>query len=167
MVERARQFAIDAHGDQQYGEKPYIYHLERVVAHLRAFGDEAVAAGYLHDVIEDTVVDIDTVRDEFGETVARSVNLVTDEDGANRKERKTKTYAKMAAVKPGSPEELGLIVKAADRLANFEECILNNDVSLLRMYEKEHEQFRAAVYRKNLCDDIWSKIEAIVNRDQN
>lgn len=167
MVERARQFAIEAHGDQTYGEKPYIYHLERVVGHLSGYGDEAMAVGYLHDVVEDTAADIDTVRAEFGETVAICVNLVSDEDGANRKERKAKTYAKMAAVKPGSPEELGLIVKAADRLANFEECILNNDVRLLRMYEKEHEQFRAAVYRENLCEDIWSKIEAIVSRDQN
>jgi len=162
MLEEARRFAIEAHADQRYGSKPYAYHLDKVVGHLSAYGDEAQIIGYLHDVVEDTVVSVEDLEANFGATVAACVALLTDEPGATRKVRKQKTYQKMQAVSAGSILELGLIVKAADRLANFEECVLNSDFVMLQKYIDEHPTFRNAAYRPGQGDDLWEKMDAIV-----
>ena len=156
MIEKARDYAIAAHGEQKYGDKPYIHHLEAVVKILEPYGNGAKLIGYLHDVAEDTHISIKEIEKEFGPFVAACVAMLSDEPGANRKERKSKTYEKMSKV--AGKEELALVVKAADRLANIEACISDKNMSLLSMYQNEHEAFSKAVYRQGLCDDIWKRI---------
>lgn len=55
-LERVRNFAIEAHGDQMYGDRPYSYHLDQVRDLIKALGydEHTQAAGFLHDVPEDT-----------------------------------------------------------------------------------------------------------------
>lgn len=162
-IESAKEFAAKAHGNQLYGDKPYLYHLEKVASHLQGYGEEAQIIAYLHDVVEDTDVTVEQVKAKFGERVAACVSLLTDESGANRKERKAKTYKKMKAVAASSIESLGLVVKVADRLANFEECVLTANEEMMTVYLQELPHFRDAVYREGLCDDLWLKIDAIVS----
>ena len=90
-VKHARTFAVAAHGDQKYGDQPYSFHLDAVAEILAPFGEQAQIAGYLHDVVEDTPVQLEAVRREFGDKISECVALVTDEKGANRKERKRRT----------------------------------------------------------------------------
>ena len=116
-VTLARDFAIAAHGDQKYGLDPYSVHLDAVAALASTFGEDAQVIGYLHDVVEDTPVKIDVVREQFGDKIAACVSLLTDEPGVNRKERKARTNAKLQAV--STELNLALVVKAADRLANL------------------------------------------------
>lgn len=156
MLNKARSYAIKAHGDQKYGDKPYIHHLEAVVKILEPYGNDAQVIGYLHDVAEDTHVSIEDIEKEFGPFVADCVAILSDEPGANRKERKAKTYEKMAKV--SGKEQMALIVKAADRLANIEACISDRNMSLFNMYKNEHEAITKAVYRQGLCEDIWNRI---------
>jgi (p)ppGpp synthase/HD superfamily hydrolase len=160
-VTSARAFALAAHADQRYGGQPYSYHLDAVATLLAPFGETAQVVGYLHDVVEDTPVTVEEVRSAFGEFVARCVLLLTDEPGANRRERKAKTNAKLAKVTGG--EELALIVKAADRLANVRESAKGGNGSKLEMYRKEHAAFRQAAYRPGLCDTLWQEIEALLD----
>jgi len=54
IIEKSRDYAITAHGEQKYGDKPYIHQLEAVVKILEPYGSEAKLIGYLHDVAEDT-----------------------------------------------------------------------------------------------------------------
>ncbi|MBA3050486.1 MAG: GTP pyrophosphokinase, partial [Brevundimonas sp.] len=57
MQDRARSFAIIAHGDQIYGEdQPYERHLEAVVDVIGGWTDdpELISAAWLHDTLEDT-----------------------------------------------------------------------------------------------------------------
>ena len=156
MIKQAKKFALEAHGDQKYGTHPYEKHLEDVVSHLKDFGDNAIVIGYLHDVIEDTEVSYQQVKDTFGSFIADCVAIVTDEPGTNRKERKKKTYQKMSNV--SGDLELALTVKAADRLANIKACLIDSNQSLLNMYKSEQSVFKSSVYRKGLCDSIWSQI---------
>lgn len=156
----ARQWAIEAHGDQRYGDHPYVYHLDAVVAHLEPYGPQAQIAGYLHDVIEDTDRTQAEVEASFGATVGRAVALLTDAEGPNRKTRKALTYARMGAL--GPEDGLALIVKTADRLANLIQCTTTKNKGLTRMYRKEHPAFRAAVYRAGLCDPLWERIDQIM-----
>jgi (p)ppGpp synthase/HD superfamily hydrolase len=158
-VEKARDFAVCAHGDQKYGDKPYVYHLDHVAEILKPYGETAQVVGYLHDVLEDTAASQIEVELCFGRFVACAVHLVTDRRGESRRERKIKTNAMLSQIE-GFP--LPLIVKAADRLANLRESAKGGQDSKLAMYRREHDEFHKAVYRPGICEPIWSEIEAII-----
>jgi guanosine-3',5'-bis(diphosphate) 3'-pyrophosphohydrolase len=163
MSARARSFAIAAHGEQTYGDKPYACHLDAVAALAAPYGDVAVVVAYLHDTVEDTTASIQDIDTAFGAAVAACVSLLTDEAGVNRKERKAKTYAKLADA--GGELEVALIVKAADRLANVRACVQGHRSDLLKLYRREHQAFRQAVYREQLCDPIWNELDHLIAAD--
>ena len=50
LEREARDYAIAAHGDQKYGEHPYVGHLDAVAEIVRPDGELAVAVAYLHDL---------------------------------------------------------------------------------------------------------------------
>ena len=145
MKKRAREFAIQSHGNQKYGEHPYSVHLDAVAKISRSYGETAEIISYLHDVVEDTDVKIEEIESIFGSLIATSVAILTDEPGKDRKERKSKTYAKMANV--SGDAEVALIVKAADRLANMRACIVDNNQSLLEVYKTEYPIFKKSAFR--------------------
>jgi (p)ppGpp synthase/HD superfamily hydrolase len=146
IIQRARAFAIKAHGNQQYGHEPYTYpytfHLEKVRSVLLWMGvddPEIHAAALLHDVIEDTATNYNDLVHGFGTRVADIVYAVTDELGRNRAERHAKTYPKTAA----SPE--AILLKQADRIANVEFGMKHAPSRMVDMYRKEHEGFSKAL----------------------
>ena len=157
----ARAYAIEMHGDQKYGTHPYVHHLDAVVALLQPYGEKAQVIGYLHDVVEDTDATVSDVQTRFGDLVARCVSLLTDAPGANRKERKAKTYAALALVT--GDEELALVVKAADRLANVRACVADGHRVLWDTYRGEHPTFRAAAFRAGQCDPLWSELDGLLS----
>jgi (p)ppGpp synthase/HD superfamily hydrolase len=159
-VAEAREFAVRAHGEQRYGDQPYSVHLDAVAELAAPFGEQAQVVAYLHDAVEDTAVSLDEVRAKFGELVSECVGLLSDAPGANRKERKAKTYARLAQVQGRA--QLALIVKAADRLANVRACVREGNAGLWRMYQSEHEVFRAAAYRAGQCDEIWLELDQLL-----
>jgi len=163
-AKKAREFALKAHRDQKYGKYPYIYHLDAVVDILDQYGQHVQIIGYLHDIIEDTETTKSDIIKNFGKYVAECVFLTTDGPGKNRKQKKMALYKKLK--ESPSDHESSLIVKAADRLANIEACIMGGRESLLKMYKREHLDFKDAVYRPKLCDDIWDRIEFIINTQQ-
>src|SRR6187402_2332694 len=161
MKQKARLFAVTAHGDQMYGDKPYASHLDAVAELVASYGEDAVVVAYLHDTAEDTDATIEEIAAAFGPQVAACVSLLTDEPGRNRKERKAKTYAKLAGV--SGPTELALLVKTADRLANVRACLEDRKQGLWDMYRGEHAAFRSAVYRAGLCDTLWLELDSALS----
>ena len=80
LIERAYHFAERRHDGQLRGSgEPYIQHPLATALDLAELQlDRAtIAAGLLHDVIEDTGVTFDLLREEFGYEVARLVDGVT------------------------------------------------------------------------------------------
>lgn len=135
LVQRAKAFAIEKHKNCRYGELPYEFHLEAVVRELpENASEELKAAAWLHDTVEDTSVTLFEIRELFGGKVARLVDVVTDEPGANRKERKAGMYKKLVA----GPAE-GRALKLADRLANMRASAENPKKKA--MYRKEFPEF--------------------------
>ena len=51
---KARELAMRSHGDQKYGEHPYIVHLDAVADICYPYGQNAVIIAFLHDTLEDT-----------------------------------------------------------------------------------------------------------------
>lgn len=159
-LQEARAFAVAAHGEQKYGDRPYSFHLDAVAAIAAPYGAEAVTVAYLHDTVEDTDATVAEIDSRFGSKVAACVSLLTDESGANRKERKAKTYAKLAVV--SGPTELALLVKAADRLANVRACVQDHKQALWELYRSEHTTFKGAAYRAGLCDPLWTELDSLL-----
>ncbi|MFD3596623.1 HD domain-containing protein [Nocardia sp. NPDC058640] len=132
----AREFAVAAHGDQRYGEHPYVTHLAAVRAVLRDFGydGELAQAAWLHDVVEDTPVTADEVESRFGRAVLDLVWAVTGV-GPDRKARNQNAYDKIVA------HPRAVILKLADRTANAEASPPGS--SWMGMYRTEHPNFKA------------------------
>lgn len=156
MIDKARSLATKAHAQQKYGDLPYMTHIEAVVELLKPYGQDAMVAGYLHDVLEDSDTDSKEIESEFGTQIAKCLELLRDDPKESRRARKIKAYARLSRVT--GAEELALIVAVADRLANLQACIKGRNVKLLKMYLKELEPFRSAVYRNGLCDELWSDL---------
>ena len=80
MIEKAYNFAKNFHGDQKRKSgEPYIIHplcVAIILAELE-LDKETIAAGLLHDVLEDTIMTMDEMRAEFGDDVAHLVDGVT------------------------------------------------------------------------------------------
>ena len=157
---RAAALAVEAHGSQKYGNRPYVSHLVRVVETLHQFGvvtEELETAGWLHDVVEDTATTLDTLRLEFGDRVADLVHAVTTEPGPTREDRNLLTYPKIRAT-PGAT-----VLKLCDRIANVETCWETRSRKLF-MYHREYPGFRSA-----LCDDadhqslaVWEHLDQLL-----
>lgn len=158
-VQLAREFAIQVHENQRYGSHPYSYHLDAVAKLVESFGEEFQVAAFLHDTLEDTETTIEQIESSFGLAIAECVSILTDEPGENRKIQKQKTNAKLAS----TTNTMALTVKAADRLANLLESNLDPSNGILQMYRQEHLEFRQAVYRGGICDDLWQEIEYIIH----
>ncbi|MCR5772243.1 MAG: bifunctional (p)ppGpp synthetase/guanosine-3',5'-bis(diphosphate) 3'-pyrophosphohydrolase [Butyrivibrio sp.] len=80
MIEKAYNIAREAHKDQlRKSGEPYIIHplcVSIILADLE-LDKETIAAGLLHDVVEDTILTKDEIDEEFGSDVALLVDGVT------------------------------------------------------------------------------------------
>ena len=106
-VATAEQLARRAHeGQVDKAGLPYIDHPRRVAARVAELGGppEAIAAAWLHDVVEDTATTLDDLRAAgFGERVVATVDALT-----RRPDEGEAYYRRVAA------EELAVLVKQAD-----------------------------------------------------
>ena len=124
MVMRAYEIAADAHeGQVRKSGEPYIIHplnVAIVLAELE-MDKETIVAGLLHDVVEDTVMTDEEIKEEFGEDVANLVDGVTklgqlsyDADKLDvQAENLRKMFLAMAK------DIRVIIIKLADRLHNM------------------------------------------------
>ncbi|MBP3735880.1 MAG: bifunctional (p)ppGpp synthetase/guanosine-3',5'-bis(diphosphate) 3'-pyrophosphohydrolase, partial [Lachnospiraceae bacterium] len=80
MIERAYELAANAHNGQlRKSGEPYIIHplcVAIILADLE-LDKETIAAGLLHDVVEDTIVTKEELEEDFGKDVALLVDGVT------------------------------------------------------------------------------------------
>ena len=145
-VGAAREFAIQAHGDQRYGTQPYAHHLASVAAILEDAGlpEEIVMAGWLHDVVEDTAVTSTELDQAFGKGVAKLVDAVSG--GGPRADHVSLIYEKITACPAAA------IVKLADRIANIEAAKPGDKHS--ERYAREHPEF-ADVVRHHVPGAMW------------
>ncbi len=80
LIEKAYAFSENAHKDhKRYSGEPYFLHPAAVGKHLAVIGMDAdtIAAGLLHDSVEDTGVSEETIEAEFGPEVRFLVEGVT------------------------------------------------------------------------------------------
>ena len=84
LIDRAIELAVEAHEEQKRkgSQTAYITHPFSVAVTLAKTrcSDEIIAAGILHDTVEDTPVKIELIRKEFGDLVASIVEGCSEPD---------------------------------------------------------------------------------------
>jgi len=121
LVTKAYEFAKDAHKDQKrYSGEPYFLHLAEVGYSLAHIGMDAptIAAGLLHDSIEDVGVSEEMVEKEFSNEILCLVDGVTKLGTLRYRgmERHTESLRKLFAATANDIRVL--IIKLMDRLHN-------------------------------------------------
>lgn len=120
IEKKAKQFAYEAHkGMKRKGKDiPFTYHLELVNKILKTLtnDDNILAAGWLHDVIEDTPITLEELKKEFNDEVCYYVELETEDKSLSWKERKLKQIEELRR----NNFEVALIAYA-DKMANMTE----------------------------------------------
>ncbi|EFO79137.1 RelA/SpoT family protein [Oscillochloris trichoides DG-6] len=123
LIRRAYALALIAHAGQyrQSGEA-YIDHpvaVASILLELR-LDAESIAAALLHDVVEDTGVQLDLVRNQFNGCIAHLVDGVTKLSGLENKtkeELQAGSYRKLIIATADDPRVI--LIKLADRLHNM------------------------------------------------
>ena len=123
LVRKAYEFSQKNHaGQSRASGEPYLVHplgVALVLAEMK-MDAVAIAAGLLHDSVEDTSVTIVDIRKEFGEQVAHIVEGVTkisQIDFATREEQQAENLRKMMLAMVDDIRVV--LIKLADRLHNM------------------------------------------------
>lgn len=155
-LKKALRYSEIKHGNQMYGEKPYMYHINSVVelAEKLGYSEEIQVCCALHDVLEDTETTPQDILTNFGVQVFEVVWAVTDADGDNRSTKKQNTYPKIKSSWKST------VVKILDRVCNIEACLeLENEEKFI-MYQREHKELFDNVKSKdhsNLVVPAWKE----------
>jgi guanosine-3',5'-bis(diphosphate) 3'-pyrophosphohydrolase len=125
LITRAFLFAADAHeGQQRRSGEDFVLHpwgAAKICAQLLQ-DDETIAAALLHDVVEDTDVQLDDVRAEFGDEIAKLVEGVTKLTRVqfqSREQAEAENYRKL--IMAMAEDARVILIKLADRLHNLRE----------------------------------------------
>ena len=139
LVEKARLFATAAHTaigqTRKYTGEPYVVHPAEVVKILECVPHtpEMLAAGWLHDVAEDTLICLKMIENEFGKEVYSLVFWMTDVvvGAKNRAERKAFSRGRW---EQSSAE--ARTIKLADIISNTK-TIAQRDPKFAKVYFEE------------------------------
>jgi (p)ppGpp synthase/HD superfamily hydrolase len=138
VIEKALQVASQAH-ENQYRKKtkiPYITHPVAVgmILMKAGYGEELIAAGILHDTVEDTRLTLADIEESFGAKIAKIVEGCSEPDKSlpwEERKKHTIEFLKTA------PLEIRAVV-CADKLHNIR--------SIINDYEQ-------------LGEEVWNKFK--------
>lgn len=160
IKEKAKEFAIKAHKGQvrkNEKDKPMIIHPISVAELLEEYGydDNVVAAGYLHDVVEDTKYTIEDIEKEFGKDIASLVMGASEPDKSlSWEERKQHTIDETKIL----PLRNKLVI-CADKINNLEDMMIKfekngtRDFSAFKRGEKDQKWYYTNVYKSLIYNE--------------
>ncbi len=123
LLRKAYEFSNKAHqGQFRESGDPYIQHCLEVAFILaeQHLDTATIAAGMIHDVLEETDITLETIKQEFGEEIARLVDGVTkigELHFESAEEEQAEYYRKMLLSM--AKDIRVIIIKLADRLHNM------------------------------------------------
>jgi GTP diphosphokinase / guanosine-3',5'-bis(diphosphate) 3'-diphosphatase len=181
LIQRAYRVAEDAHlGQKRISGEPYINHclaVAQILSELRV-PPEVLAAGLLHDTVEDTTVGLTDIRRDFGEEVANLVDGVTkltnlprvsrDDQHADKVVVESESKASRLGRKPDMASEtlrktflaMGddvrvVLIKLADRLHNMRTLGHMPDAKRRRIAQQTLDIFAPLANRLGIWQIKW------------
>ena len=126
-VKLAKKLSKTFHKGQTYGLYDYFeYHITGVVNLLKVHNMPAkfIIFAYLHDIVEDTKIDISTVKNLFGKEIADAVDAMTKRKNESRKEYITRC----------ATNKIARFVKLQDAVFNASNCFKNKNSNQFNYY---------------------------------
>lgn len=123
LIERAYAFAKNAHeGEERYSGEPYFVHPAAVAKTLAEYGMDAttIAAGLLHDTVEDGRATSEAIREAFGGEVLALVEGVTKLGRQKYRGAERHAESLRRLLVATAADIRVLIVKLADRYHNMQ-----------------------------------------------
>ncbi len=123
LIRRAYLFSAMHHrGQKRASGEPYLIHpleVADILADMR-LDEMSVSTGLLHDVVEDTLVDLDTIREYFGDEITRLVDGLTKIahiSNLSKEKQQAENVRKMVLAM--ITDVRVVLIKLADRLHNM------------------------------------------------
>jgi (p)ppGpp synthase/HD superfamily hydrolase len=169
LTRDALAFADRRHAGQtrDIDDLPFVTHPLEVACllHEAGYQDEVVAAGVLHDVLEDTDAERSDLESRFGSRVAELVDAVTDDPSIEDDgERRAALRRQVAAA-----GECAAVVFAADKVSKARELrvrvsrgrFLRADDDKLAHYEASLAMLRELIPGHDFVDQLRMELEAV------
>ena len=150
LVNKAIVFATEKHDGQyrKFSGVPYIVHPMEVAAIIASMtpDEHIIAAGLLHDTVEDCGVQPEEIRREFGSRVYALVMGETEDKLDNRpaaetwEERKQDSLLALRYTKDTDLRYLWMADKLSNMRSFYREFLLSGDAIWLRLHQKDKKK---------------------------
>ncbi|RKP54276.1 bifunctional (p)ppGpp synthetase/guanosine-3',5'-bis(diphosphate) 3'-pyrophosphohydrolase [Cohnella endophytica] len=158
-IRDAYEFAEEAHrGQVRKSGEPYILHPVAVaeICMNMQMDVTTVMAALLHDVVEDTLVTVDDIRNRFGDIIAGLVDGLTKLERIqfqSKEEQQNENYRKMFVAMANDIRVI--LIKLADRLHNMRTLKFQSEESQRRIAHETLEIFCPIAHRLGISSIKW------------
>ena len=159
LLARAFRFAAAAHeGQTRRSGEPFVHHpwaVAKICAELH-LDEQSLAAALLHDVVEDTEIDLDDVRAEFGDEIAtlvEGVTKLTRTSFQTREQSDAENYRKMIVAM--AQDVRVILIKLADRLHNMRTIEYQGKQAQVRKAKETLEVYAPLAHRLGIHAMKW------------
>jgi (p)ppGpp synthase/HD superfamily hydrolase len=164
LITHAMEFAAHKHTDirrKGLRSEPYVNHLTevaRLLADATTGEDPAlVAAGLLHDTVEDTDTTFEELDREFGAEIAGLVQEVTDNKKLEKEDRKRLQIETASKKSPRAR-----LIKIADKTSNLRSILTSPPTDWSIQRKREYFDWAAAVVAR--CRGVNAQLEELFDR---
>jgi len=159
VIQRAIDFAVEAHGDQRRASgEPYVTH-PIAAAHILVDLDldpTAIQAALLHDVPEDTEYDLPDIEDRFGSEVAQLVDGVTKLSKFSTLSHEQQQAENIRKMFLAMADDIRVVlIKLADRLHNMRTLAALPPEKQLRIARQTLEIYAPLAERLGIWQVKW------------
>ncbi|MCZ6714016.1 MAG: HD domain-containing protein, partial [Deltaproteobacteria bacterium] len=160
LLQRCYVYSAKVHqGQMRLSGEPYLTHplaVAEILAEMR-LDPITVAAGLLHDTVEDTLASEEELRDQFGEEIADLVaglTKISKIEFSSRAEHQAENFRKMLLAM--SKDIRVILIKLADRLHNMRTLKYMDEDSRRRISQETLEIYAPLAHRLGI---YWMKVE--------